>query len=133
MAEPDRLHDELLRWIGVLRAAMLGFFAGYCLGGILIRLTETVGMVNPPSEMGFNRFLRYLIWLFPMGVAFVIAGAKMAPRFRPAMAGVLAVVWILWTGRTHHWGYEPAVAAAVAAAGGAAYICYAERSKGRRP
>lgn len=130
LTEKEKL-IELLRWFSVLPAAVLGFFAAYYAGGFLLPLAEALGVVNPPSDMGFNRYLRYLIWLFPMGVAFVIAGAKTAPRFRLAAASVLAVLWVLWTGRTHGFSYEAVISAAVAAGCGTAFIFYAEKSKVR--
>jgi hypothetical protein len=124
---------ELLRWIGVLPAALFGLCAGNVASGMLLGIARTVGIVQPPSEMGLNRFVRYGIWLFPMGLAFIIAGALMAPRFRLAAASVLAVLWILWTGTIHRWGHEATLGAVVSAACGVAGVFYFEKSRVRRP
>ncbi len=123
---------ELLRWISVLPAAVLGDYAGYVIGGILVWLALTVGLVNPPSDdSGFNRSLRYLIWMFPKGVACVIAGAKTAPRCRLATASVVAVLWMLWTDMIHRFAGPTVVATAVAAGCGVAFIFVSEKSKTR--
>src|SRR5688500_9653792 len=107
---------ELARWVCVLPAAVLGDYAGYILGGILGVLAVAVGLVNPASDdSSWNRSLRYLIWMFPEGVTCVIAGAKTAPRWRLAIACVVAIVWILWVDRIH--GFEGPTLMATAVAG----------------
>jgi hypothetical protein len=124
---------ELLRWLCIPPAAMLGFVVAYYGGGFCLPLAEFVGIVNPPSDMGFNRMLRYVIWLFPMGAAYVVAGALAAPRWRMLPALVLAVLWILWTGRIHGWSRESVVGAAVAAMSGAAFVFWSEGRRKRQP
>lgn len=91
------------------------------MGGTLVWLAVTVGLVNPPSDdSSFNRSLRYLLWMFPEGVACVIAGAKTAPRWRLATACV--ILWILWIDRIHGFEGPTLVATAVAGGCGAAYV-----------
>ena len=58
---------ELVRWICVLPAAMLGKFAGDLIGWGLGTLSVTCGMVDP-GDMGFGRLVRHLIWGFPVGL-----------------------------------------------------------------
>jgi hypothetical protein len=71
-------------------------------------------------------------------MAFVIAGARTAPRFRRVTAIALAVLAIALAARTHgviRWGIHvdhlPVVVEAVAVAGGAAFVLYSEWSKAR--
>lgn len=130
---PKEKGIELLRWMCVLPAAMLGDFAGYYLGGALGLLAQTLGIVNPPSDdSSSNRLLRYLIWLFPVGVTVVMVGAKTAPRLRLATASVLAVLWILWTNRIHGFEGPTVIATPVAAGCGLAFIFYWEKLKLKR-
>jgi hypothetical protein len=77
---------ELLRWISVVPAALLGLSAGYIIGAAAISLARTLAVIVLPGDMELNRLVRYLIWLFPMGVAYVIAGAMTAPRCRRVIA-----------------------------------------------
>jgi hypothetical protein len=121
---------ELLRWVCVLPAAILGDYVGYIIGGTVGRLAQIVGLVHPPSDdSGINRTLRYLIWMFPEGVASVIAAAKTAPRYRLATASVAAVLWILLIDTIHRFGGPTLVATGVAGICGTAYIFYTESSK----
>jgi len=120
---------ELLRWMGVLPAAGVGLLTGYFMAGVLLGLAAALRIVGPPSDFGWNRLLRYVIWLFPMGALFVLAGALTAPRWRLAVAGVLAVFWIAWTGKVHGWGYEAVTGAVIGSAAGAAYVGWAKRTE----
>lgn len=124
---------ELLRWICVLPAAMLGSFVGNVIGAILVRVAVSVGLIHPPSDMSFsNTCARYLIWLFPQGAACVIAGAKMAPRSCLAVACVVGVLWSLLTDWIHRWADYTVIPTAVTAASGTAIVFYSERLKRRR-
>jgi hypothetical protein len=102
---------------------------GYFMAGVLMSLAAAFRIVGPPSDFGWNRLLRYVIWLFPMGVLFVMAGALTAPRWRIAAAGVLAAVWIVWTGRVHGWGYEGVAGAVIGSATGVMFVGWAERKR----
>jgi peptidoglycan/LPS O-acetylase OafA/YrhL len=72
-----------------------------------------------------------------IGAAFVIAGARMAPRRRRTTAIVLTVLWILYSAMIHvvvHLGrgkphFADFALSAAAAVCGAAFIAYSERSK----
>lgn len=98
----------------------------------------TVAIVVHPVLSGLSReetgrWLRYLIGGFLGGAAFVVAGAKLAPRFRRATALILAAGYIVSAvgiHRVHHRDIIPVVAATIAAAGGVAFLFYSERSKG---
>jgi hypothetical protein len=121
---------ELLRWIGVLPVAMLAGLVGQMLPFAIVVQPVMSGL----SYEGTGRWLRHLIGGFLGGAAFVVAGAKMAPRFRRATALVLAACSIVSAIGTHwinHGDVIPVVAATVAAVGGVAFLFYSERSKGR--
>jgi hypothetical protein len=124
---------ELCRWICVLPAAKLGDVAGYWIGGAFGLIAQTLGVVNPPSDdSSSNRMLRYLIWLFPVGIVVVIAAAKTAPRWRLATAGVVATLWMLWTNRIHGFDATTLIAAPVSACCGIAFVLYSDVLKRRR-
>ena len=94
---------EVLRWIGVLPAAVLGGYVGQFVVaitlGAAIRLAEHGGLIalSPTSLI----LLTTLIVQFPTRVGFVIAGATMAPRYRGLTALVLALAGILLSLTTH--------------------------------
>ncbi|MBI5761038.1 MAG: hypothetical protein HZA46_21145 [Planctomycetales bacterium] len=132
---------EWLRWICVPPAAVLASLAPRIVVSLVIspavaRLRGTPAM--PVSD--FSRYFLARIFTIVVGAAFVIAGAKTVPRFRFATAVVLAVGWILYSLTSHvlvHLGrgtphYTDFVIAGAGAAGGAVYIFYSEKSKGRR-
>ena len=83
------------------------------------------------SREGAGRWLRHLIGGFLGGAAFVVAGAKMAPRFRRATALVLAAGYILSAVGIHwvrHGDLIPVVAATVSTAAGVAFHLYTDRA-----
>jgi hypothetical protein len=133
---------ELLRWVFVLPASVLavlalGIIAGVAMPPTMAQLPGTPLLL--PSD--FHRFILPRIFGALMAAAFVIAGAKMAPRRRVATAVGLAAVWMLYSFMIHvlvHLGrgkahYAHFVMAAVASAGAAAYIFYSAKLQGRRP
>jgi len=133
---------ELLRWILVLPAAALAVLALRIIASIAMPppLAQLPGTpAQPPSD--FHRFVLPQIFGALMAAAFVLMGAKTAPRFRLATAIVLSVLWMLYAfmmfvfvhlgrGKPH---YAHFVIAAVAVAVAAAYVLYSEKSPGRRP
>jgi hypothetical protein len=125
---------ELLRWICVVPAAMLGDFVGYYLGGGLGMLAQVLGIVNPPSDdSSGNRLFRYVIWLFPVGMIVVLAGAKTAPRYHLATAFVVGITWMLWTDRIHGFEGPTLIATAVGAGCGTAFVIYEALRKCKDP
>lgn len=104
---------------------MLAGFAGHMLAVALIVHPVLSGL----SREGIGSWLRHLIGGFFGGAAFVVAGAKLAPRFRRTSALVLAAgdivsaVGIHWV---HHRDIIPVTAATV---GGVVFFFYSERSK----
>jgi hypothetical protein len=132
---------ELLRWICVPATAVLAIVAVRVIAGFLMppALAQPPGSPAIPAS-DFNRFI--LPWIFGllMALAFVITGATTAPRRRVATAVVLVVLWTLYSLQIHvlvHLGrgvphYTHFVVAAVAAACGAVYIVYSEKSKDSR-
>jgi len=131
---------ELLRWILVPPAAGLAVFALQFVARFVwppayAQLPGTAAM--PVSD--FHRFILPRIFGMLMAAAFVIAGAKMAPRSRLVAAIALAILWTgycfmnhvlvhLGRGTPHYLDFALAIAAA---AGGVAYIFYSEKSKAR--
>ena len=121
---------ELLRWVCVLPVALVVRH----IVQILMFLVVVRPLLSELSYEGFDRWLRHLTVGLSGGAAFIIAGAKTAPRFRRATAVVLAVVSIVVAVRIHWFPHRddiPIVAEAVAVACGAAYVFYSEKTKGR--
>ena len=132
---------EALRWICVPVAAVLVVLALRIVGRIAMPIprAQLPGTpVTAPSD--FQRL--FLPWILSilMGLAFVLAGAKAAPRRRFATAVVLAVLWMLYSfschvlvhldgGIPHYAHFAHFAVAAAAAAGGAAYIFYSEKRR----
>lgn len=87
---------ELLRWIGVPAAAVLGvlalrIIAGFVMPRVPAQLSGTAAM--PASD--FGRFILHEVSSILTAAVFVFAGAKMAPRGRLKTAVVLAGLWSL--------------------------------------
>lgn len=129
---------ELLRWALVPCVAVL---AGYVIPRIIANFLMPPPLAQPPGTprvppSDFQRI--YLAWIAPilMGVAFVIAGAKTAPRRRSATAIVLAGLWMLYSFRwellvhpvrdIRH--YARFLVAMLAAASGVASIACSEKT-----
>jgi len=136
-------NTELLRWISVLPAAVLGRLAAQIIIGVVMRLAVSGGWFTL-GESQFFYYLQILVFYSPKEAAFVIAGAKMAPRNRLATTTVLAVSGILMSLIVHVLGqpnpgvvnYTHFAAEAAGAVSGAAYICFsgtkAQPSKSHR-
>ena len=121
---------ELLRWVCVLP---VGLVVRHVLQ-VLMFLVVIRPLLSELSYEGFDRWLRHLTGGLPGGVAFIIAGAKTAPRFHRATAVVLAVGSIALAIRIHWFPHRddiPIVAEAAAVACGAAYMFYSEKTNNR--
>jgi mannose/fructose/N-acetylgalactosamine-specific phosphotransferase system component IIC len=90
---------EVLRWLCVLPAAVLGDVAAQFVIGAVAEIARYGGWDNPGDSMSANS-ARVLLSLPPKS-AFVIAGAKMAPRHQGATAIVLTFVGLLFSLMTH--------------------------------
>ena len=129
---------EVVRWVCVAPASMLAgmaprFVASFFMPPALAQLPGT-----PPVRVSdFQRYYLPHMIGFVMAAAFVIVGARMAPRWRVPVAVVLAVVWVLYSFSVHilpHWGHDPrhyryVYVAALSAAAAAANIWYSEKHK----
>lgn len=123
---------EFARWLAVLPVAFLARHAAYVVAGSLGYL-----LFNWLDREGAGRWARHLIWGTPPAMAFVIAGAKTAPRFRRVSAVALAILAValaalihdvLWDGI--HGDFLPVITETVAVAAGVAFVFSSERSKG---
>jgi peptidoglycan/LPS O-acetylase OafA/YrhL len=85
----------------------------------------------PPPAPAIPQIVTFRTFRFIAGTAFVLAGARTAPRRRVIVAAVLAALWIgyaflytiyvhLGRGTPHYFDF----ALAIAAAGGAAVLIY---------
>ncbi len=132
---------ELLRWICVPAAAVLGvlalrIIAGFVMPRVPAQLSGSAAL--PGSD--FRRLFLHSVSGILTAAVFVIAGAKTAPRRRLAIAIVLAGLWSLSALSSHvlvHLSqgtphYTHFVVEAVGAAGAAVAIGYSEKSKGQR-
>lgn len=118
---------ELLRWICVVPIAILVGLAGH-----LLIVTIALPIMRELSYEGTGRWLRHLIGGIPSGVAFVVAGAKTAPRFHRGTAVALAICSITSAIVVHwprHRDIIPIIAATVSAIGGVACLIYFEQPK----
>jgi hypothetical protein len=130
-------NTELLRWVSVLPAAVIGRLAAQIIIGVVTRLAVNSGWFTL-GESQFVHYLQILVFYSPKEAAFVIAGAKMAPRGRLATTIVLAVAGILMSLIVHVLGqatpgvvnYTHFAAEAAGAVSGAVYIFFS-RTKTR--
>jgi hypothetical protein len=129
---------EVLRWLCVLPAAWLASMTPRYIY-MLVRppmMAQPPG-TPPPPVSEFQRF--YLPHLFGlvMAAAYVIVGAKIAPRWRLRVAAILAVTWMVFSYlihvRSHHsfelryWTHF--IVASMGVFGANAYIAYSESRK----
>ena len=128
---------ELLRWLCVPIAAAAAlaiviFIARLAMPPMYI---QPPGSPPPPAPV-IPRVVTYRAFSAIAALAFVLAGAKTAPRLRLVVALVLAGLWIAYAflsrvvvhlpGTPHYLDFALAIAAA---GGGAALIYCAEKSK----
>lgn len=124
---------ELLRWVGVLPAAILARLAVPIIVGNLMRFGMYVGWFSQGGS-GLVYYLQLVLFYFPKEAAFVIAGAKMAPRYRLATCIILAVAAILMSLIVHMLGqsnvglvnYMHFAAESLGAVCGAVYMFFSE-------
>jgi hypothetical protein len=124
---------EVLRWLCVLPVALLGDFVMQFIVGAVVQIASYGGwgdLGNSNIGYAFGIFLYYV----PRKSAFVIAGAKMAPRHQIAAAIGLTVLGFLLSLMTHVVGqylggnrvgitnYMHFLAESVGVLGGATYI-----------
>jgi hypothetical protein len=129
---------ELLRWVCVVPAAVLAGMAPRYLASLLMppALAQPPGM--PPATVPYFQryYLPYLVG-FVMAAAFVIVGARTAPRRRVPVAIMLAGLWMLFSFIIHvlpHLGHGPQhyrhfYVAVLSATVAAANIWYSEKHK----
>lgn len=129
---------EVVRWLLVPVAAVAAVIVLLLVSRVamppaMARLPGTL----PPPLSDFQRIAPRVIGVL-MGGLFVLAGAKMAPRWRLATALVLAGLWISYSflihiyvhlgrGAMNYWHFALAVVAALLAV---ALVSYAERARG---
>jgi len=88
-----------LRWAGVLPAAAL---AGFAVGFVAnMGLGAVVSVLGESAQQPFVSYLLLLLFYVPKEAAFVVAGAKVAPRFRLTTATVLAALRLVLSLATH--------------------------------
>jgi len=91
---------EVLRWLCVLPAAVLGDIAAQFVVVAAFQVASFGGWgILGDSNIAY--FLRVLLGYVPPKAAFVIAGAKMAPRYQRATAIMLALLGFLFSLMTH--------------------------------
>jgi hypothetical protein len=139
---PGRL-IEVLWWLCVLPAAVLGHVAAQFVVGAVLQMARDAGWDIIGESSIANSLIR-LLWHLPPNAAFVIAGAKMAPRHQKTTAIVLTLFGLIFSLLTHvisqHFfagrrlgfnNYMDLCAESAGALGGAAYIMLQVR-KNRR-
>lgn len=126
---------ELLRWICVVPAAVIGGFAARYLGSIVGRFAIYGWGPVSESNIGFS----ILLFVYAISsAAFVLAGAFTAPRNRRIAALVLAIAGTLLSLLTHvlsqpHPGMVNYLHLAAETAGAALsvpYVFYLEKTRG---
>ncbi len=126
---------EVLRWIGVLPAAVLVDIAARYLGSLVARFAIAAWGAERESNLVFS--IQLLAYAFA-GSGFVLAAAFTAPRSRRFTAVVMAIAWTLLSlfthvltqshpGPTNYWHLAAETAGAVVAI---AYVWYVERKPG---
>jgi hypothetical protein len=90
---------EVLRWLGVLPAAVLAHFAARFALGSVVLLASHAAWGFDDSTIAY--YLKVILYYLPPKSAFVIAGAKMAPRHQRATTIALTVVGVIFSLMTH--------------------------------
>jgi hypothetical protein len=67
---------DLLHWVGMVPASLLGGWFGRSVGGLFLFL----------RNLGYPEYLFPLMFLLPSGLVFTVAGTLVAPRYRIAVA-----------------------------------------------
>jgi hypothetical protein len=127
---------EVVRWVLVLPAAWLAGMAPRFIARVLIppTMVQPPGMPRPRVSDFQQIYLPHLLAVV-MAAAFVIVGAKVAPRRRVLVAGILAALWIAFSFLIHvgpHDSFElrylaRPIVAMVGAVGAAGYVWWSER------
>lgn len=127
---------EALRWLCVPIAAAAALAVVIFIAGLAMppMYVQPPGTPPPPAPV-IPRVVTFRAFSVIAALAFVLAGAKTAPRFRLVVALVLAGLWIAHAflyrivvhlpGTPHYLDFALAIAAA---GGAAALIYYAEKS-----
>jgi hypothetical protein len=131
-----------LRWLAVLPASILTTVTLIALTRMITprRMAQLPGTPIAPATV-VERYLLPLLVMTLMSLAFVIVGARVAPRRRPQTATVLAILWTVYAfllhvfvhlgrGRPHWLLFSVAVLAAIA---GVVQIRRVERVNLRSP
>ena len=84
-------HIEVLRWVCVLPAAVLGGMVVQFLVWAVVQIAS-LGAWSSLGDSNFAYGLKVFLYYVPWEVAFVVAGAKMAPRHPMATATVLTIL-----------------------------------------
>jgi hypothetical protein len=94
---------EVLRWLGVLPAALLGELVVRHGIGVAFAAVHMVSYGARENVSGLNagHFLRIVFYYVVPRSAFVIAGAKIAPRFQLATAIALTGLGVFLSLMTH--------------------------------
>ena len=135
---------EALRWLCVLPASALGHVAAQLVIGSVLQIARSGGLDIFGDSSIANSIIRFL-WHLPPNAAFVIAGAKIAPRHQKTTAIVLTLFGLVFSLMTHvisqHFfagrrlgfnNYMDLCAESAGALGGAAYILFQDRKNRRR-
>jgi hypothetical protein len=99
-------------------------------------MAQLPGTPRPPVSDFQRIYLPHMLGLV-MAAAFVVVGAKMAPRCRLPVAATLAVAWIILSYRIHVWPHasfelrylSQFIVATIAALAAAVYIWRTESTR----
>jgi hypothetical protein len=129
---------EVVRWLCVVPAAWLAGMLPRFIYAIVRppALAQLPGTPRPPVSDLQRIYLPHLLGIV-MAAAFVIVGAKLAPRWRLPAAAVLAVLWMVFSYGIHVWPHasfalrylSQFMVASVSALAATAYIWYSETRK----
>jgi hypothetical protein len=85
---------EVVRWLCVPVAAALAVSLFIFIGSLAIPRVYAQLPGSPVAPPGILRVVTIRTFSALMAASFVLAGAKMAPRYRAIVASVLAAMWI---------------------------------------
>jgi hypothetical protein len=129
---------EVVRWLCVVPAAWLAAMMPRFIYWLLVppAMAQPPGTPRPPVS-DFQRLYLPQFFGVVMAAAFVIVGAKLAPRWRVTVALFLSVAWLVYSFMTHvlpHASYELRyfshfIVATATVLATSAYIWYSERSQ----